>query len=218
MLELIRTAGVFMIIAQTMYHFVSGSKYARYVRLLIRIMTLAVLIVPLLDLIKSGTKEDFQERLFQFEQEYEAIMQDAEHTDMTLVEEQIEQTTVQQLRAMVDPMLVPYGYETVFVYADEEGLLFTIRSFLGRETGEIKVQPVREISIQVGEQEEASNGERDATDSGEREGSENGGYVGQQGGQSAEISGGQLTEAELASMIAAYLRVESSWVEVRIVE
>ncbi|MDE5820567.1 MAG: stage III sporulation protein AF [Lachnospiraceae bacterium] len=194
MLDLIRTAGVFMIIAQTLYHFVSGSKYARYVRLLIRIMTLAVLIVPLLDLIKSGAKEDFGERLDRFEREYEAILQGAEYTGGTLVEERIEQVTAQELMAMVDPVLAPYGYETVSVYADESGLQFALRSFFGREGGEIEVRPVREIHIQVGEPEGEENEE--------------------QSGQSE----GQDTESELAGVIAAYLRVERSWVEVSIIE
>lgn len=194
MLDLIRTAGVFMIIAQTMYHFVSGSKYARYVRLLIRIMTLAVLTVPLLDLIKSGAKEDFGERLERFEQEYEAILQGAEYTGGTLVEERIEQVTAQELMAMIDPVLAPYGYETVSVYADENGLQFALRPILEREEGEIGVRPVREIHIRIGEPEGGENAE--------------------QAGQ----FGGQYTESELAGVIAAYLRVERSWVEVSIVE
>lgn len=194
MLDLIRTAGVFMIIAQTLYHFVSGSKYARYVRLLIRIMTLAVLSVPLLDLIKSGAREDFGERLERFEQDYEAILQDAQYTGETLVEERIEQVTAQELMAAVDPVLAPYGYETVSVYADESGIQFTLRSMEGREGGEIGVRPVREIQIRVGE-----------PDGGEKE---------EQAGQAA----GQDTESELADVIAAYLRVERSLVEVSIVE
>ncbi len=191
MLDLIRTAGVFMIIAQTLYHFVSGSKYARYIRLLIRIMTLAVLTVPLLDLIKSGAKEDFGERLERFEQDYEAILQGAQYTGETLVEERIEQVTAQELMAAVDPVLAPYGYETVSVYADESGLQFALRYSGGREEGEIGVRPVREIHIRVGESE---------------------------GEENEEQAGGQDTESELAGVIAAYLRVERSWVEVSIVE
>ena len=201
MLDLIRTAGVFMIIAQTMYHFVSGSKYARYVRLLIRIMTLAVLIVPLLDLIKSGTETDFQERLVRFEQEYEAVLQGAEYSGETFVEERIEQTTAKELKAMIDPVLAPYGYETVSVYADEGGLLFTLR-LSDRETGEIGVRPVREINIQIGEPEQGEGSDGASTES--------------SNGERKERADSQSAVTELADVIAAYLRVERSLVEVRI--
>ncbi|MCM1104037.1 MAG: stage III sporulation protein AF [Clostridium sp.] len=190
MLELIRTAGVFMIIAQTMYHFVGGSHYARYVRLLIRIMTLAVLVVPMLDLIKSGTEADFQEQLTRFEQEYEAILRDAEYTGENLVEEQIRQTTAQELRTAVNPVLAAYGYETVSVSAGENGLLFLLRR-MDDQTEEIVVNPVREINIQTGGREDPEGGEYlDAQDLKDR----------------------------LADVIAAYLQTERSWVEVRIVE
>lgn len=156
MLELIRTAGVFMIIAQTMYHFVSGSRYARYVRLLIRIMTLAVLIVPLLDLIKSGAKEDFDARLLRFEQEYEEILQGAGHAGETYVDERIVQEMTEEIRAAVDPVLAPYGYETAFVSADENGLLFMLRR-LNTDRGEILVRPVREINVTIGESAEQAD-------------------------------------------------------------
>ena len=53
------------------------------------------------------------------------------------------------------------------------------------------MRPVREIHIRVGESE---------------------------GGEKEEQAGGQDTESELAGVIAAYLRVERSWVEVSIVE
>lgn len=180
MLTMIQKAGIFMIIAQTMYHFVSGSKYARYVRLLIRVMTLAVLLVPLLNLVKSGTEADFQEKLIRFEREYEALLRGVEDTGENYVEAQIEQTTAKELKAMIDPVLAPYGYETASVYADGGGLLFTLHTLDG-EGGEIGVRPIRRIDIQLGERP----ADRD-------------------------------TESLLADVIAAYLRVERSWVEVRI--
>ena len=39
MLEVIKRTGAFLIIAETMYQFVQENRYARYVRLLIRLMT-----------------------------------------------------------------------------------------------------------------------------------------------------------------------------------
>lgn len=207
MLDMIRAAGIFMIIAQTLYHFVSGSKYARYVRLLIRIMTLAVLIVPLLELVKTGTEADFYERLDQFEKEYEAILQNVEYTETSVVEERIGQTTARELKTMLDPVLAPYGYETVSVYADEGGLLFSLCR-TGGGAGEIRVRPVREVSIQVGEPEDSENREQGGASGEEHTAAD---------GQHAEESGGQQDESALADVIAAYLRVERSWVEVKIV-
>lgn len=195
MLDLIRTAGVFMIIAQTMYHFVSGSKYARYVRILIRMMTLAVLIVPLLDLVKSGAKEDFAARLARFEQEYEMLFRDTEYADTEVVEEQIQRAAAEEMKKALAPVLMPYGYGVAGAYTDGERLLITLRALAGEEKSGITVRPVREIHIQVGESE----------------------------GEKAEESGRQTEsgvgrEQELAGVIAAYLGTERSWVEVRILE
>ena len=208
MLELIRTAGIFMIVTQTMYHFVSGSKYARYVRLLIRIMTLAVLIVPLLELMKSGTEADFYERLAAFEQEYETVLREAENAGEAFVEEAITQRTVQELIAAVDPVLAAYGYETVSVSADESGLLFVLRRIAqqmaplpamssdappdGQSAGKsdsqttgIYVSPVREVRVQM----EPQTG----------------------------VSDGEAIDAGLADVIADCLGIERSWVEVKVV-
>ncbi len=189
MLDLIRTAGVFMIIAQTMYHFVSGGKYARYVRILIRMMTLAVLIVPLLDLVKSGTKEDFEAHLAQFEHEYEQLSADMEYADTELVEEQILRAAAEEMKKTLAPALAPYGYEIADAYADEERLVIMLRALDGEEDG-ITVRPVREIHIKVGEEE----------------------------GDGRQAESGMDKEQELAGVIAACLRTERSWVEVRILE
>lgn len=189
MLDLIRTAGVFMIIAQTMYHFVSGGKYARYVRILIRMMTLAVLIVPLLDLVKSGTKEDFGAHLAQFEHEYEQLSADMEYADTELVEEQILRAAAEEMKKTLAPALAPYGYEIADAYADGECLVIMLRALDGEEDG-ITVRPVREIHIKVGEEE----------------------------GDGRQAESGMDKEQELAGVIAACLRTERSWVEVRILE
>lgn len=202
MLDVIRAAGVFMIIAQTMYHFVSGSKYARYVRLLIRIMTLAVLIVPLLDLIKNGTNEDFSARLEQFEYEYETILQEAGYTENGIVEEQIARTTANEIKTALDPVLAPYGYETAGVYAKENGLLFTLCP-LEKQEEEIGVRPVREVKVEIGEGAGAAGGE-----SYEGTGDRTIPY-GTAGADASDVR-------ELGSVIAAFLRMECSQVEVRI--
>lgn len=184
-----------MIIAQTMYHFVSGSKYARYVRILIRMMTLAVLIVPLLDLVKSGTKEDFGAHLAKFESEYEMLFEDTEYADTELVEEQILRAAADEMKRALNPVLEAYGYGIAGVYADGERLLFTLSASVGEEESGIAVRPVREVHIQVGE-------------SGKDEPEES---VRQ--GESAVNK-----EQELAGVIAACLGTEPSWVEVRILE
>ncbi len=202
MLDVIRAAGVFMIIAQTMYHFVSGSKYARYVRLLIRIMTLAVLIVPLLDLIKNGTNEDFSARLEQFEYEYETILQETGYTENGIVEEQIARATADEIKTALDPVLAPYGYETAGVYAKENGLLFTLCPLEKREE-EIGVRPVREVKVQIGEGAGAAGGKSYG-------GTEDGMIpYGTAGADAPDVR-------ELSSVIAAFLRMECSQVEVRI--
>lgn len=74
MLEMIKRAGVFLVIAETIYQFVQENRYARYVRLLIRIMTVALLAVPVFEMLKVGSSEHFYAYLSEFEAEYEAFL------------------------------------------------------------------------------------------------------------------------------------------------
>ena len=70
MLEIIKRTGVFLIMAETLYQFVQENRYARYVRMLIRLMTLAILILPVLELFKEGSSALFYEKLNAMEAGY----------------------------------------------------------------------------------------------------------------------------------------------------
>ena len=72
MLEIIKRTGVFLIMAETLYQFVQENRYARYVRMLIRLMTLAILILPVLELFKEGSSALFYEKLNAMEAGYMA--------------------------------------------------------------------------------------------------------------------------------------------------
>lgn len=158
MIEVIRRTGIFLIIAQTMYHFISGSRYARYIRLLIRIMMLAILIVPILDFIKEGTDEDFSAKLDRFERQYEEILEGERPPYGDTADERILSTAEEELEKTLSACLLERGYEIAETAIGEERIRFVLRP---AGTGErISVPPVERIRI---------SGEKDETDEREEE-------------------------------------------------
>lgn len=153
MLGLIRRAGIFLIIAQTMYHFVSGSKYAHYVRLLIRIMVLAILVVPILNFIREGTDENYYEKLELFEKQYEALLGDVQTSEGGAVEEQVLQVTGEEIKETLTPFVSEYGYVISDVKIKSELISFVLRP-AGSEKG-IVIAPIEKIDLS-GEREESA--------------------------------------------------------------
>lgn len=67
-LEMIKKAGIFLILAQTVLHLCVSETYEKYIKMLVGIITAILLIFPVIDLIKENGFQDFES----YRMEYEA--------------------------------------------------------------------------------------------------------------------------------------------------
>lgn len=67
-LEMIKKAGTFLILAQTVLHLCVSETYEKYIKMLVGIITAILLIFPVIDLIKENGFQDFES----YRMEYEA--------------------------------------------------------------------------------------------------------------------------------------------------
>lgn len=67
-LEIIKKAGIFLILAQTVLHLCISETYEKYIKMLVGLITAILLIFPVIELIKEGGFQDFES----YRMEYEA--------------------------------------------------------------------------------------------------------------------------------------------------
>ena len=67
-LEMIKKAGIFLILAQTVLHLCISETYEKYIKMLVGLITAILLIFPVIELIKEGGFQDFES----YRMEYEA--------------------------------------------------------------------------------------------------------------------------------------------------
>lgn len=148
MLEVIKRTGAFLIIAETMYQFVQENRYARYVRLLIRLMTLALLILPICDLFREESSLAFYERLHDMENEFSAYMGEQNNTrEMEEVmadadtQENVRTYALSQIRENCEACAQQNGYSITDVKIRDEKLLFYLQKAGNGEMG-VRIEPV----------------------------------------------------------------------------
>ncbi len=161
MIEIIKRTGVFLIIAETLYQFVQENRYARYVRLLIRIMTLALLLLPILDVIKEGSSAFFLQKLEELETAY--VEYDHEHTEAEYEGEvemvlsqcdnnhEVEQYTGTYIKDICNKCIAENGYYIQEVMVREEGIYFRLQvpksideDGINTDT-EIRIEPIAPV-------------------------------------------------------------------------
>lgn len=192
MLEIIKRTGVFLIIAETLYQFVQENRYARYVRLLIRIMTLAILIVPILEFFKSGSSDSFFGHLTALESEFERLlsqdevlyMEDEKASQEVMLEYDDEMSgmvtseTESYIKSICNNCALEYGYKIMTVSVNEERILFDVQPYGGNpnesELGsgteaESRIEDIDEIRIEIDEGEEQTQKQPQAGNSFETE-------------------------------------------------
>lgn len=148
MLEVIKRTGAFLIIAETMYQFVQEDRYARYVRLLIRLMTLAILILPICDLFREGSSALFYERLHDMEDEFAVYTEEQRNgqgvtqalADVDTEQEVREQATA-QIRKKCAVCAEQNGYYIADMQIRENGVIFYLEKAEKEEAG-IYIEPV----------------------------------------------------------------------------
>lgn len=154
MLEIIKETGVFLIFAETLYQFVQENRYARYVRLLIRLMTLAILILPVLDLFREGSSAMFYEKLHAMDAGYAADTGRAAVTDMERdeMEEQIARVNAEQeiavqasaeIKTTCNKCAEENGYRISEVTITESGITFLLTPY----PDEISVTQIEQVTI-----------------------------------------------------------------------
>lgn len=66
-LEMIKKAGIFLILAQTVLHLCVSETYEKYIKMLVGIITAILLIFPVIDLIKENGFQDFESYRIEYE-------------------------------------------------------------------------------------------------------------------------------------------------------
>lgn len=176
MLEIIKRTGVFLIMAETLYQFVQENRYARYVRMLIRLMTLAILILPVLELFKEGSSALFYEKLNAMEAGYMAYEEGVSGTenDKKNMEEKIASYDADleiasyastDIKTSCNKCAMENGYQITDVLITENGIFFSLQ--LLQE--EIVVPQVEMVTVQAGMSEESQSTEKVADENAQEE-------------------------------------------------
>lgn len=176
MLEIIKRTGVFLIMAETLYQFVQENRYARYVRMLIRLMTLAILILPVLELFKEGSSALFYEKLNAMEAGYMAYEEGVSGTenDKKNMEEKIASYDADleiasyastDIKTSCNKCTMENGYQITDVLITENGIFFSLQ--LLQE--EIVVPQVEMVTVQAGMSEESQSTEKVADENAQEE-------------------------------------------------
>ncbi len=66
-LEIIKKAGIFLILAQTVLHLCVSETYEKYIRMLVGFIMAILLIFPVIDLVKENGFQDFESYRLDYE-------------------------------------------------------------------------------------------------------------------------------------------------------
>lgn len=75
--EIMKRASIFVILAQTIVRFRPGESYEKYLKMLVSVMTMAVLVLPIMNLFKKDLINNFQKELDGFELRMEDTLSEA---------------------------------------------------------------------------------------------------------------------------------------------
>lgn len=77
LIHLIQKFGIFIVIAQTIIHFCPKGSYEKYMKMLIGIMSLAVLAIPLLGIFQKNAEEEFWQKVNTYEENMDEILNES---------------------------------------------------------------------------------------------------------------------------------------------
>lgn len=75
--EIMKRASIFVILAQTIVRFRPGESYEKYLKMLVSVMTMAVMVLPILALFKENLTDRFEKELRGFELRMEDTLSEA---------------------------------------------------------------------------------------------------------------------------------------------
>ncbi len=149
-LEFIKRTGIFLICAESILHFMPGSSYQKYVKVLIGIMVLAQFLIPLKAFFTGTEKAEIEQQIVEFQQMIEsqgAEMQSAELWSVTDSEITIEQETKKEIKSRLNNIATENGYQIEDIIIDK--IIYVI----------IRERKWKSINIQKIELEQKQGGE-----------------------------------------------------------
>lgn len=157
LLEFVKKTGIFLICAESILHFLPGTSYQKYVKVLVGIMILAQFLLPVKALLAGAEKESIERKVLEFRQmvenQSEEIQTDTLHALSS--EEKVEQETKEEIKLRLNKIASERGYEI------EEIVLGEKTHVILREKKEQKGNRIEKIRIsEIGlERDEKADGE-----------------------------------------------------------
>lgn len=68
-LEIIKKAGIFLVLAQTILQLCAGEAYEKYIRMIVGLISAMLLFLPVIELIRSDGLQSFEEYRLRYEKE-----------------------------------------------------------------------------------------------------------------------------------------------------
>ncbi|MGN0376523.1 MAG: stage III sporulation protein AF [Suilimivivens sp.] len=158
MIEIIKEAGIFIVVAQAVLYLVPGEIYEKYVKVIIGIVMVAKLIQPVLTLFSDEVTEDsFEKILEQSENLFDVAMQETEESESWISKTTILKGTEEELKKRLNEKpLEGYLVEEVLISQEEEdeisSIIITVSKAGTDKNSEIEIE-----KITVDEKTETSN-------------------------------------------------------------
>lgn len=68
-MEIIKKAGIFLVLAQTVLQLCAGDSYEKYIRMIVGLISAMLLFLPVIELIRSDGLQSFEEYRIRYEKE-----------------------------------------------------------------------------------------------------------------------------------------------------
>lgn len=109
MMNLMKQAAVFTIVAQTILHFRPNKSYEKYLKMLIGMMLLAVFIIPLTELFAGNSTVEYKRMLEGYEKSIDTMYEQSDFT-INLKEETYLYTIQEEIKERFNNISKEYGY------------------------------------------------------------------------------------------------------------
>lgn len=101
-LEIIKKAGIFLVLAQTVLQLCAGEAYEKYIRMIVGLISAMLLFLPVIELVRSGGLQSFEEYRLRYEKELLSEEMDFEAIRDERWEAYLEENTGMQIELQGD--------------------------------------------------------------------------------------------------------------------
>jgi len=212
-MSIMKRATVFMIVAQAVLHFRPNASYEKYFRFLTGIMTVVILVMPMMEVVRSGISQEYEARL----EDYMERLQEAVREDITIdmsPSQAYLATMEREIKSklnnnMGDEKYTVDSVEMEVQPGEEEADAYRLKITLRPKQSGVSEIKVDKIEVAGGGQERDGGVEGDRAEVGQSAGSES--------DQGAEEERAPESE-RLREAFARLLEIERERVEVNIIE